>query len=63
MRAYSRSLLALKSGKRLGSVQADRKKETLLGVYKQFAKTEAERQRIYLRAMKIESWMTAAVNP
>ena len=41
-----------KSGKRLGSVQADSEKEALQEAYKQFAKTEAERQRIYARAMK-----------
>jgi hypothetical protein len=39
-----------KTGKRLGSVQAATEKEALQEAYKQFAKTETERKRIYLRA-------------
>jgi hypothetical protein len=39
-----------KTGKRLGSVQAATEKEALQEAYKQFAKTEAEKRRIYLRS-------------
>ena len=39
-----------KSGKRLGSVQAATEREALQEAYKEFAKTEAERKRIYLRS-------------
>jgi hypothetical protein len=39
-----------KSGKRLGSVQAATEQEALEEAYKEFAKTESERKRIYLRA-------------
>jgi 1,2-phenylacetyl-CoA epoxidase PaaB subunit len=38
-----------KIGKRLGSVQAATEKEALQEAQKEFAKTEAERKRIYLR--------------
>jgi hypothetical protein len=39
-----------KSGKRLGSVQAATEREALQEAYKEFAKTEAEKKRIYLRS-------------
>jgi len=40
----------VQGGKRLGSVRAATEKEALQEAYKQFAKTEAEKKRIYLRA-------------
>ena len=39
-----------KVGKRLGTVYGDTEKEALQNAYKEFAKTEAERKRIYLRS-------------
>ena len=39
-----------KVGKRLGTVYGDTEKEALANAQKEFAKTEAEKKRIYLRA-------------
>ena len=38
-----------KIGKRLGTVYGETEKEALANAQKEFAKTEAERKRIYLR--------------
>jgi hypothetical protein len=39
-----------KIGKRLGTVYGETEKEALANAQKEFAKTEAERKRIYLRS-------------
>jgi hypothetical protein len=39
-----------KIGKRLGTVYGETEKEALANAQKEFAKTEAEKKRIYLRA-------------
>jgi hypothetical protein len=39
-----------KVGKRLGTVYGETEKEALANVQKEFAKTESEKKRIYLRA-------------
>jgi hypothetical protein len=38
-----------KTGKRLGTVYGETEKEALANAQKEFAKTEAEKKRIYLR--------------
>jgi hypothetical protein len=38
-----------KTGKRLGTVYGETEKEALANAQREFAKTEAERKRIYLR--------------
>ena len=39
-----------KVGKRLGTVYGETEKEALQEAYKEFAKTESEKKRIYLRS-------------
>jgi hypothetical protein len=46
--AYKIAKMA-KIGKRLGTVYGETEKEALANAQKEFAKTEAERKRIYLR--------------